>query len=138
MIDFLLCVVLFLLSAFTSSGEPCIERRVRVPGASSVLDMIEAPMVTVVGTQIFVDGVSAGRVESRAKPGERVEELFSILKNKRELWRQINPGRPFPGALVIRAEGDVSALLVKNVIATAQFAGYPHPSFMVRRLPRAE
>ena len=44
-IDFLLCIVLFLLASFSASGELPIDKNVKLPSAEHVDDMVEAPMV---------------------------------------------------------------------------------------------
>jgi hypothetical protein len=51
----------------------------------------------------MVDGVPAGntRAIEEANRLQRIDELFNILKNKRELWKQINPGKEFPGVAVL-------------------------------------
>ncbi len=61
-------------------------------------------------------------------------ELFGILKNKRELWKQVNPGKEFPGVAILQVDRRVTALVVKSVFQTAAMAGYPSISFMVGRL----
>ncbi len=66
-----------------------------------------------------------------------MDELFNVLKNKRELWKQINPGREFPGVAVLQVDRRVPALVVKSVFQTAAFAGYPNVSFMVGKIPSA-
>ena len=135
-IDFLLCIVLFLLASFSATGELPIDKNVKLPRAENVLDMVEAPMVAITGTQIIVDGTAAGntRAIEEANRLQRVEELFNILKNKRELWKQINPGKDFPGVVILQVDRRVPALVVKSVFQTAAFAGYPNVSFMVGRL----
>ena len=135
-IDFLLCIVLFLLASFSATGELPIDKNVKLPRAENVVDMVEAPMVAITGTQIIVDGTAAGntRAIEEANRLQRVEELFNILKNKRELWKQINPGKDFPGVVILQVDRRVPALVVKSVFQTAAFAGYPNVSFMVGRL----
>lgn len=87
----LLCIVIFLLMSFSASGELPIDKNVHLPKAENVLDMTEAPMVAVTGTQILVDGTPAGstRTIEDANRMQRIDELFTILKNKRELWKQV-------------------------------------------------
>ena len=135
-IDFLLCIVLFLLASFSASGELPIDKNIKLPNAENVLDMVEAPMVAITGTQILVDGTPAGNVRAimDANRMQRVDELFNILKNKRELWKQINPGKPFPGVVILQVDRRVQALVVKSVFQTAAYAGYPNVSFMVGRM----
>lgn len=135
-IDFLLCIVLFLLASFSASGELPIDKNIKLPNAENVLDMTDAPMVAVTGTQILVDGNPAGstRAIEESNRLQRVDELFNVLKNKRELWAQLNPGKPFPGVVVLQVDRRVQALVVKSVFQTAAFAGFPNVSFMVGRL----
>jgi biopolymer transport protein ExbD len=135
-IDFLLCIVLFLLASFSATGELPIDKNVKLPKAENVMDMVEAPMVAITGTQILVDGNPSGNTRAivEANRLQRIDELFNMLKNKRELWKQINPGREFPGVAVLQVDRKVPALVVKSVFQTAAYAGYPNISFMVGRL----
>ena len=139
-IDFLLCIVLFLLSSFSATGELPIDKNVKLPNALNVLDMVDAPMVAITGTQILVDGVPAGssRAVEEANRLQRIDELYQLLKSKRELWKQINPGRDFPGVAVLQVDRKVQALVVKSVFQTSAYAGYPNISFMVGRLGDGE
>ena len=59
-IDFLLCIVLFLLASFSATGELPVDKNVKLPSAQNVLDMVEAPMVAITGTNILVDGIPSG------------------------------------------------------------------------------
>jgi biopolymer transport protein ExbD len=135
-IDFLLCVVVFLLMSFSATGELPIDKNVKLPNALNVMSMVDAPMVAITGTQILVDGVPAGstRAVEEANRLQRIDELYNLLKSKRELWRQINPGRDFPGVAVLQVDRKVPALVVKSVFQTSAYAGYPNISFMVGRL----
>jgi biopolymer transport protein ExbD len=135
-IDFLLCIVLFLLASFSATGELPIDKNVKLPSAQNVLDMVEAPMVAITGTQILVDGISSGstRAIEEANRLQRIDELFNVLKSKRELWRQLNPGKQFAGVVVLQVDKRVTALVVKSVFQTAAFAGYPNVSFMTKRI----
>jgi hypothetical protein len=93
-------------------------------------------MVAITGTQILVDGIPAGSTRSieDANRLQRVDELFNVLKSKRELWKQINPGKPFPGVCILQFDKRVKALVVKSVFQTAAFAGFPNVSFMTKRI----
>jgi biopolymer transport protein ExbD len=135
-IDFLLCIVLFLLASFSATGELPVDKNVQLPKAENVLDMVDAPLVAITGTQILVDGVPSGSTRAivEANRLQKVEELFNMLRNKRELWKQINPGKEFPGVAVLQVDKRVPALVVKSVFQTAAFSGFPNISFMVGRL----
>ena len=138
-IDFLVVTVVFLLMTFVASGEKPANKGVTLPPAENVTDMIDAPMVAVTGSLILVDGTPAGntRAIEDSKRLQRVDELFNLLKGKRELWKQLHPGKDFPGVVVLQIDQAVQAIVVKSVFQTAAFAGYPNVSFMVGKLPKS-
>ena len=138
MIDFLVVTVVFLLMTFSASGETPVAKGLNMPKAENVLDMIDAPMVAVVGSQILVDGAPAGnsRAVEESDRMQRIDELFNILKGKREVWKQLHPGKDFPGVVILQVDQDVQAVVVKSVFQTAAFAGFPNVSFMVGPIPK--
>jgi biopolymer transport protein ExbD len=138
-IDFLVTTVIFLLSSFSASGELTVDKNVKLPKAENVEDVIEAPMVAVNGNQILVDGVPAGSTRAVEELGrlQKIDELFNMLKQKRELWKQVQPNKPFPGVAILQVDQNVPALVVKSVFQTAAFAGYPNVSFMVGKIPKS-
>ena len=133
-IDFLLCIVLFLLASFSASGELPVDKNVTLPSADNVDDMTDAPMVAITGQMILVDGIPAGttRIVKEANRMQKLDELFNMLKSKRELYKQINPMKDFPGVVVLQVDRQVEAVIVKSVFQTAALAGYPNVSFMVK------
>src|SRR3984957_19737384 len=64
MIDFLVVTVVFLLMTFSASGETPIAKGLNMPKAEHTIDMIDAPMVAVVGSQLLVDGSPAGNTRA--------------------------------------------------------------------------
>lgn len=140
MIDFLFMVVVFLLMTFSASGEIPVDKNVKLPKAENTIDMMDAPMVAITGSQLIVDGTAAGstRAIEEAQRMQRVDELYNILKSKRELWKSVQgaSGKPFPGVVILQVDQNVSALVVKSVFQTAALSGYPNVSFMVGQLPK--
>jgi biopolymer transport protein ExbD len=136
MIDFLIVVVVFLLMTFRASAE-CAGKG-DVPPAANGSDLIEAPIVSVVGGQVILDGVVLGNThEIEDAPNLRVHEaLRGALKSKREMWKQLHPTREAPGAVVLQIDPDAPARVVKSIFLTATRAGFPNVSFMVRALPK--
>jgi biopolymer transport protein ExbD len=140
MIDFLVVTVVFLLMTFSASGDPVIPKGVALPKAENTLDMIDAPLVGVMGSQLLVNGQPAGTTHAIEESGrlQRVDELFNILKQQREMWKATHPaGKEFPGVVVLQIDQNVPAIVVKSVFQTAAFAGYPQVSFMVDQLPKS-
>jgi biopolymer transport protein ExbD len=134
-IDFLLVTVIFLLMSFSASGEIGVDKNIVLPQAENVLDTLDAPMVAVNGNQVLVDGQLAGSTRAVEDVGrmQKIDELFDLLKRKRELWRSFHPQKEFPGVAILQVDQDVSTLVVKSVFQTAAYAGYPNISFMVRK-----
>lgn len=139
-IDFLIVVVVFLLMSFSASGEVPVDKNTKLPNAENTVDMIDAPIVAISGTNILVDGSPAGSTRPIEDSGrlQKIDDLHNILKNKRELWKQIHPKGQFPGVVVMQVDHRVPALVVKSVFQTAAFAGYPNVSFMVGQIPKAD
>jgi biopolymer transport protein ExbD len=139
MIDFLVVTVVFLLMTFSASGETPVARGLNLPKAENTLDMIDAPVVAVVGSQILVDGAAAGNSRSVEESDrlQRIDELFNILKAKRELWKQTHPNKDFPGVVLLEIDQNIKAVVVKSVFQTAAFAGFPNVSFMCNNLPKS-
>ena len=84
---------------FSASGETPINKDVKLPKAENTLDMIDAPMVAITGSQILVDGSAAGntRAIEDAKRLQRIDELFNILKAQARALEAAAPGQGFPG-----------------------------------------
>jgi hypothetical protein len=135
-VDFVLCVVLFLISQFHVSSDCSIRYNVDHPSARNVLAMVDAPMILLAGRQILVDGVPSGytRQVEHATSITHLDELYNVMKSKREMWLQINPDRSFPGVAIIRAERETTARVIKSVFQTTALAGYANISFAVDRL----
>ena len=92
---------------------------------------------------VLVDNFDAGadlyifRAIEDAKRMQRIDDLFNILKSKRELWKTTHPNKEFPAVVVLQVDQDVQAIVVKSVFQTAAFAGFPNVSFMVNNLPKS-
>lgn len=138
-IDFLLVTVIFLLMSFSASGEIGVDKHIKLPTAENVIDVVDAPTVAVNGNQVLVDGTLAGSTRAIEDLGrmQKIDELFDLLKRKRELWKSFHPNKPFPGVAILQVDENIPSLVVKSVFQTAAFAGYPNISFMVRRRARA-
>jgi biopolymer transport protein ExbD len=134
-IDLLLVTVIFLLMTFSASGEIGVDRHIKLPQAENVIDVVDAPMVAVNGNQVLVDGSLAGSTRAIEDLGrmQKIDELFDMLKRKRELWKSFHPNKPFPGVCILQVDESIPALVVKSVFQTAAYAGYPNISFMVRK-----
>ena len=134
-IDFLLVTVIFLLTTFNASGQTSLPEGIKLPSAENAEDIVDAPMVAVNSNQVFVDGQLAGSTRAIEELGkmQKVDELYALLKNRRENWKTLQPGKPFPGVVILQVDENVPSIVVKSVFQTAAYAGYPNVSFMVQK-----
>jgi biopolymer transport protein ExbD len=134
-IDFLLVTVIFLLTSFNASGQINVDESIKLPKAENAEAVIDAPMVAVNSSQVFVDGELAGSTRAIEELGkmQKIDELFLRLKNRRENWKTLQPNKPFPGVVILQIDEEVPAIVVKSVFQTAAYAGYPNVSFMVQK-----
>lgn len=141
MIDYLVTVVIFLLMSFSASGETPVDKNVTLPVAQNASDMVTAPMVAINGKQILVDGKAIGStqaVEESGRVNPRIDELYTVLKQLKDDWTKLNPGKgQHPGVVLLQIDRQVKAVVVKSVFQTAASAGYPNVGFMVGQVPRS-
>lgn len=135
MIDFLVVTVVFLLMTFSASGEVAIPKDVKLPSAENATDMVDAPLVGVSGTQIFVNGKPVGSTRTVSEGGRiiMIEELKAALSAIRETYKQTHPGKEPPTVAILEIDGRVESLVVKSVFQTAAYSGFPNVSFMVNK-----
>jgi biopolymer transport protein ExbD len=138
-IDFLLVTVIFLLTTFNASGQVSVDENIKLPKAENAEDILDAPMVAVNTNQVFVDGQLAGSTRAIEELGrmQKVDELFALLKSRRENWKTLQPDKPFPGVVILQVDENVPSIVVKSVFQTAAYAGYPNVSFMVQKLGKS-
>ena len=77
-IDFLIVIVVFLLMTFSASGETPINKNIHLPKAENTLDMVDAPVVAVTGSQILVDGNAA---DEHLANGRQDRDEFDRVKH---------------------------------------------------------
>ena len=143
MIDFLVVTVVFLLMSFSASGETPIAPGLTLPKASNTEDILNAPVVSIHGGLVLLDGARAG--ETRTIEDNNViitiPELLAMLKNRKETWKLSHPDREkndVPTAIILQIDQHVKAVVVKSVFKTAALAGYPNINFMVDTLSKGE
>lgn len=132
-IDFLLVTVIFLLTTFNASGQVTVPKELKLPTAENAEEVIDAPVVSLQGSQVFVDGQLTANAKSVEDRLGRIDELFATLKTRRENWKTLSPNKPFPGVVILQIDENVKAVVVKSVFQTCAYAGYPNVSFMVTK-----
>ena len=140
MIDVMVVLVVFMLLQFVAPDPcGCITRRIDVPTATEVADIVDAPMVSVTRSMVLVDGsVAADAADLETPTAHRLDGVFNVLKGKREVSRIVAPGRPAPTHVILAIDRDVPARVVKSVTMTAAASGFPDIDFMVAAAPRVD
>jgi len=108
--------------------------QVPVPAAAHAEPWVDGPTMQLVGDDITVDGTPVGRLGSSTG----TDELQSLLKNKRELWQQINPGRAFPGLVLFAAGRDTPGSKVEAIARAAAKAGFPKLGVVVHAVDKGK
>ena len=142
MIDFLMVVVIFLLSTFSASSEASVPKEVKLPNARNVQEMLSAPLVGVAGKDVYVDSKPAGTVIEAVDAMERGATAFPVklgdletkLKFMKETWKSTHPSdAPFPGMVVLQLDENLPAFVVKSVFYTCALSGFNNISFLVNK-----
>ncbi len=142
MIDFLMVVVIFLLSTFSAASEASVPKEVKLPNARNVQEMLAAPLVGVAGKDVYVDSKPAGSIVEALDAMERGATAFPVklgdletkLKFMKETWKSTHPAdAPFPGMVVLQLDENLPAFVVKSVFYTCALSGYNNISFLVNK-----
>lgn len=133
-IDFLITLVVFLLSSFSASGELLSQRpNLVMPNAANAIDLEIAPIVAIDGRVITLDGRRMADTQTlAATPGlERIEQLVTDLETLRRNWSILHARDPFPGTVIVQADRGIDFRVIKKVMFSAAQAGYTNISFAV-------
>lgn len=133
-IDFLITLVVFLLSSFSASGELIAQRAgLTMPNASNAIDLELAPIVQIDSNVITLDGRRMADVATLAQAAgvERIEPLVQDLETMSRNWSILHPREPFSGTVIVQADRAVDFRVIKKVMFSAAQAGYSNISFAV-------
>jgi biopolymer transport protein ExbD len=135
-IDFLITLVVFLLSSFSASGELLSQRpNLVMPQATNAVDLELAPIVAIDRQVVTLDGRRMADTQTLLQSAqlERIDSLVNDLETMHRNWSILHPRDPFPGTVIIQADRDVDMRAVKKVMFSAAQAGYANISFAVNR-----
>lgn len=120
MIDVFVVLTVFLLITFDASPH-CHAAKRELPAATNVHDVVDAPLIDVGAAGTFLDGTKVGSDE----------DLVTKLKARRDIWKQLHPGKEPPETILLAIDGDVPSGAVKSTVKAAANGGYPALGFMV-------
>ena len=135
-IDFLITLVVFLLTSFSATGELLAQRPNLVMPPAANTEAIEiAPIVAIDPQVVTLDNRRMADTETLASnPNlERIEQLVTDLETMRRNWSVLHPREPFAGTVILQADEDVDFRVIKKVMFSAAQAGYTNVSFAVNQ-----
>jgi hypothetical protein len=109
-------------------------RQIAIPAAMHAESWLDGPIIQLKGEDISVDGTPCARLGS----GMGTDECRILLRNKGELWKQLNPGRAFPGTVVLVAGRDTPGEKVDAVAGFALKAGFPSLHVVVHQVKKGK
>ncbi|MBZ0118511.1 MAG: biopolymer transporter ExbD [Sandaracinaceae bacterium] len=135
-IDFLVTLVVFLLSSFSASGELLAQRpNLVMPNAQNAVDLEIAPIIAIDSQVVTLDNRRMADTQTLADTPnlERIEQLVQDLETMRRNWSILHPRDEFTGTVILQADRGIDFRVVKKVMFSAAQAGYTNISFAVNR-----
>lgn len=135
-IDFLVTLVVFLLTSFSASGELLAQQpNLKMPDAKNVVDLEIQPVIAINPQVITLDGrrmADTGTLAQEARV-ERMEQLIQDLETLKRNWSILHPTDPFAGTVILQADKAIDFRVIKKVMFSCAQAGYANISFAVNR-----
>jgi biopolymer transport protein ExbD len=135
-IDFLITLVVFLLTSFSASGELLAQRpNLVMPTAVNTENLEISPIVAIDAQVVTLDTRRMADTQTLASNAnlERIEPLVQDLETLRRNWSVLHPREPFPGTIILQADRNVDFRVIKKVMFSAAQAGYTNVSFAVNQ-----
>jgi biopolymer transport protein ExbD len=133
-IDLQICLVVFLLMSFSSTGELVAQRNgLHIPNADNTQPLEAAPVLVVDAATVILDGRRVADTGTLAADPriERIEPLIALLETLKRNWNVLHPREEFPGALIMQADVSIDYRVIKKLMFAAAQAGYPNVRFAV-------
>lgn len=136
-IDFLITLVVFLLTSFSASGELLAQQpNLKMPDAKNAVDLEIQPIIAINPDVITLDGrrmADTRTLEAEARV-ERMEQLIQDLETLKRNWSILHPSEPFSGTVILQADRGIDFRVIKKVMFSCAQAGYANVSFAVNRV----
>src|SRR5262245_4361532 len=135
-IDLMICMVVFLLMSFSSSGELVAQKpSIAMPNATQGDELEPAPTVAIDPVVITLDDSRVADTATLAADPrlERIEELVQRLETMKRNWVMLHPRDEFTGQLTLQADVSIDYRVIKKVMYSAAQAGYANVRFAVNR-----
>ena len=114
MVDMFSLLVIFLLQTFSTSPEMLmVTKGVELPSAMSGQEIVDAPVLSVNQTEIYLDQKLVGGVAELLK---NPEPLMVRLKDLRELWQKTHPNEKFRGEMNLQAHRETPSVIISQLM----------------------
>lgn len=133
MIDFLLTVVLFLLSNFGTAQEMASQQGLEVPTVPHADQLHMASIVSVSERAVMLDGRPVASPQEVLASTDRIDRLFERLQDVRRTWAVTHPTEPFAGDIIFQVDRGMRWELIKRVAQTCALAGFTNLNFAVQK-----
>lgn len=136
-IDFLITLVVFLLTSFSATGELLAQQpNLVMPNAAHVVDLEIAPIIAINPQVLTLDGRRMADTPTLAENPQvdRIEQLVQDLETLKRNWALLHPNEDFPGAVIVQADQGIDFRVIKKAMFSAAQAGYSNVSFAVNRV----
>jgi biopolymer transport protein ExbD len=135
-IDFLIVLVVFLLSSFSATGELMAQKpNLKMPTAINATMLEISPIISVDTVVVTLEGHRIADTQTLAQDPkmDRIEALVENLDTLRRNWSMLHPQEPFPGMVILQADVGIDYRVIKKLMFSAAQAGYANVSFAVNR-----
>lgn len=136
-IDFLITLVVFLLSSFSASGELLAQQpNLKMPNAVNTQDLEQAPIIIAIDPQVItLQGIQVADTATLTQSAEieRIDDIVRNLETLKANFMTQNPQKPFHSEVVIQADEKIDFRVLKKVMFSVAQAGYINLSFAVNR-----
>jgi biopolymer transport protein ExbD len=136
-IDFLVTLVVFLLTSFSASGELLAQQpNLKMPDAKNVVDLEIQPVISINPDVVTLDGrrIADTRTLAADPRVERMEQMIQELETLKHNWTILHPSEPFGGVVILQADKSIDFRVIKKVMFSCAQAGYANVSFAVNRI----
>jgi biopolymer transport protein ExbD len=136
-IDFLVTLVVFLISTFNASGQLLAQQpNLKMPDAKNAVDLEIQPVIAINPDVITLDGRRIADTRTLAADArvERMEQMIQELETLKHNWTILHPSEPFPATVILQADQSIDFRVIKKVMFSSAQAGYANVSFAVNRV----
>jgi biopolymer transport protein ExbD len=136
-IDFLVTLVVFLLTSFSASGELLAQQpNLKMPDAKNVVDLEPHAVIAINPDVVTLDGRRIADTRTLAADArvERMEQMIQELETLKHNWTILHPSEPFSGTVILQGDRSVDFRVIKKVMFSCAQAGYANVSFAVNRV----